>query len=587
MTYNGSDDAYGDFTANYKIGDNFQVDVLALVGRDDSFSFTTGTINTSSATLALNGSTNSAGNTTIPSIAGTNIIVTNLPLTAANALDVWNSTANRTSAATLAALLNDANLTRLVSQVQQFRLSTNGTLFNIPAGPVRIAVGAEDLRTQLDEQVDGSNNSGPASTGSEYLTYDFARTVNSFYSEVDLPLVGADMNVPFVRKLDFDVSGRYDDYSDFGSTTNPKIGIDWVLVEGVKLRGSASTSFVAPPLDVLGNQYGAFATAGWDSVTNSLNVPVSRYPQLPSMGIPGCTAASTTCNISSLQGIQVTSGNHEMTAQRGRGWTIGTDLNPPFLPNLSANITLWNTQFTGAVTGPTIQNAVNVGSMNQLLTLFPGGATPAQIAAATAGIPQKSTAPTQTDYIFASLNSNWLNLYVRGIDAAFNYAIPTASAGAFKVGIALTEFLKFNQSYGNGAQFSVLNTSGSNTSFPSVETQGRANFDWVRGPIAADLFLNYTSGYRNWSGTSVQPIIRDAAGNPIGGGDPVRANYTFDGHVGYSFSTAHLGDETVSLSVRNIFDRPPPFFNSIPGYDTYVANPLGRQVTLSFTAKFL
>jgi iron complex outermembrane receptor protein len=411
--------------------------------------------------------------------------------------------------------------------------------------------------------------------------------VNSAYGELQLPLIGAGMTIPLVRRLDFDVSGRYDHYSDFGSTTNPKFGVDWVVIEGVKLRGSVSRSFVAPPLDVLGDRYGAFATAGWNAVTNSINVPVAGYPQLTALGIPGCTATSVNCNISSLQGIQVTSGNHSMRAQRGKGWTVGADFNPEFLPDLSANVTLWDTQFTGGVTGPNIQNAVNVGSMNSLLTFYPGGATPAQIAAATVGIPQRTTAPTVTNYIFASLNSNWLNLYVRGIDAAVNYTLPTSVAGTFKVGGSATQFLRFRQSYGNGPQFDVLNTSGSNTSFPSVATQARLNVDWVRGPVSADLFFNYTGSYRNWSGNSVNPILRDSAGNPIGGGDGVKANATFDAHLGIDFSALHWGNETVSVSVRNLFNKRPPFYNSLLGFDTYVASPLGRQVTLAFTAKLM
>jgi iron complex outermembrane recepter protein len=585
---NGSDSAYGDVTANYRLGGNFQVDVLALAGRDDSFAVNTaGSLNGSSATLALNGTTNSAGNTTLASIAGTHTIVTSLPLTGANALDVWNPGNNRTSAATIAALLDNGNLLRLVSQVQQLRISTNGRLFELPAGDVRIAVGAEELRTQLAEQVDRANNSGPASTGSQYLTYHFSRTVNSVYGELVLPLVGASWNVPVVRRLDFDVSWRFDHYSDFGSTRNPKFGIDWVAVEGLKLRGSVSRSFVAPPLDVLGDRYGAFATAGWNAVTNSINVPVSRYPDVAALGIPGCTAASVNCNISSLQGIQVTSGNHHMSAQRGKGWTVGADFNPQFLPGLEADFTLWDTQFSGAVTGPNIQNAVNVGSMNSLLTFYPGGATPAQIAAATVGIPQRTTAPTVTNYIFASLNSNWLNLYVRGIDAAINYTLPGSVAGTFKAGASATQFLRFRQSYGNGPQFDVLNTSGSNTSFPSVATQARLNLDWTKGPVSADVFFNYTGSYRNWSGNSVNPILRDPAGNPIGGGDGVKANATFDAHLGFDFSALHWGNEMVSVSVRNIFNKTPPFYNSVAGYDTYIASPLGRQVTLAFTAKLL
>jgi iron complex outermembrane receptor protein len=208
------------------------------------------------------------------------------------------------------------------------------------------------------------------------------------------------------------------------------------------------------------------------------------------------------------------------------------------------------------------------------------------LAAATFGIPQKTTVPTVVNYIFASRAGNYLNLYVRGIDAAINYTFPTAFAGTFKAGVSATEFLKFDQSYGNGPVFDVLNTSGSNTSFPSVATQGRANFDWVRGPIAGDLFFNYTGSYRNYSGNSVQPILRDPYGNPIGGGDAVKANYTFDLHAGYDFSAVHLGNETLSLTVRNLFNRVPPFYNSTAGYDTYVASPLGRQITLGFTAKF-
>src|SRR5690606_32382735 len=99
-----------------------------------------------------------------------------------------------------------------------------------------------------------------------------------------------------------------------------------------KLRGNYSTSFVAPPLTILGDQYGAFGTAGWNSVTNNVPVPLEAYPVLASMGIPGCTATSITCNISSLQGLQVTSGDTKTGAQEGDGYSFGFDYNPSFLP---------------------------------------------------------------------------------------------------------------------------------------------------------------------------------------------------------------------------------------------------------------
>ncbi len=38
-----------------------------------------------------------------------------------------------------------------------------------------------------------------------------------------VPIVGRDNAMPLVRELRIDVSGRYDHYSDFGGTTNPKV----------------------------------------------------------------------------------------------------------------------------------------------------------------------------------------------------------------------------------------------------------------------------------------------------------------------------------------------------------------------------
>jgi iron complex outermembrane receptor protein len=100
-----------------------------------------------------------------------------------------------------------------------------------------------------------------------------------------------------------------------------------------------------------------------------------------------------------------------------------------------------------------------------------------------------------------------------------------------------------------------------------------------------DLFANYTGPYRNLSGTSVVPITLNAQGNPSGGGDPVKANLTFDLHVGYDFRTDWFGEDRLGLTVINIADTDPPFYLGATGYDNWVASPLGRVVKLSLTAK--
>ena len=76
------------------------------------------------------------------------------------------------------------------------------------------------------------------------------------------------------------------------------------------------------------------------------------------------------------------------------------------------------------------------------------------------------------------------------------------------------------------------------------------------------------------------------------GGDPVDAWTTVDLHLGYTFDTGFMGSDNVSLTVRNLFNDYPPFFNGTQGsngtfgFDSYVSNPIGRIFELGFTAKF-
>ncbi|WP_213978939.1 TonB-dependent receptor [Sphingomonas sp. dw_22] len=584
----GSDSFYADANLEYQIDGNFTINLLALAAHDDSYSKTIGTVNQSVANLALNGTTNSAGSLTTPSLPSGNAVITQLPLTAANALDVWNAgSANLTSQAVRDALLDNANLLRQVFAVRQFRLTADGKLFALPGGDVGVAIGAEYLRTHLDELSVQGNNAGPASQGSNQIALGFTRDVKSAFGEIRIPIVSAAMGVPLMRSFEINLSGRYDHYNDFGDTTNPKVAFGWELGEGFKLRGNWSTSFVAPPLDIVGDQYGVYVNSRYNSFTNNIAVPVSLYPMLPQMGIPGCTAASVTCNISSLQGLRINTGDHEAGPQKGKGYSFGIDFHPDFARALSGQVTYWHAKLTGAVTGPQIGFVVNTASLAHLLTFYPGGATPDQIASATAHIPAVSALPTRTDYILQVINSNYLNLDVSGIDASATYTISTSGAGTFVIGDSFTYFTRFRQSYGtDGEWYDVLNTTGANGVFPSVQFQMRANLGWQYGGLNANLFMNYTGAYKNWSSSAVTPITLDSTGNPNGGGDRVRSNATFDLNLAYTFPEGFLHGQVVSLNIRNMFDRDPPFYNTNDGYDGYVANVLGRQISLGLQLNF-
>ncbi len=542
-----------------------------------------------SPTLALNGTTNGAGSLTQISIRGTTTIVTQLPLTAGqrrstSGIQLARPTAP--SAATIARLLDNTNRLRATSGYQQFRASASGSLFDLPAGPVKVAFGAELLKTQLSQFVSRANNSGPASTGSQQLFFPFDRTVYSGFVELNVPIVSPDMDT-FIHRFDISLAGRYDHYDDFGETTNPKIGFNLEPVAGFRLRGNWSTSFVAPPLTIIGDKFGAFGTAGWSTQTNSISVPVAAYPDV--LLIPSLTAACTgraLCDISSLQGIQNTTGDPHAGPQKGSGWSLGFDVEPSLVPGLHAGFTYWNTEFTGGVTGPQLANVINTASAQYLLTFYPNCATAAEIAAVTQGIPQTNATAACTSYIFHTLNTNWLNLDISGIDYQIDYDYRTDNAGTFSIGLSGTEFTKFDQSFGSGPKYSVLNTAGNNGTFPSLKRKARAYLGWAAAPFSARLFANYTGGFRNWSSSTVTPLTRDANGNPNGGGDKVKAQTTFDLNMAYEFKGGFLNGSRLSVSGLNIFDQDPPFYNTGAGYYSLIHNPFGRTVTVALKVKF-
>ena len=584
--------AYADANLEWRVNDNWVVNALANVAYDDSQSGEPGynALNAGVATLALNGTPQTNGSTTTVSIPGTTQIINQLPLTAATALDVWDPAAsNKTSAAIITQLRDSASVIRKMFEVEQFRLSANGSLFDLPAGAVKVALGFEQLNSSLYQTSTGPNGTGPATTSSRNLNLlGEHRKDSAGFVEFIVPVIAPEMNVPLVRKFEIDLSGRYDSYDDVGNTANPKASFNWDVIDGLRLKGNMSTSFVAPSIDVAGNAQfpGYYVGNTFQSQTNNVDVPIANYPILPS--VPGVTCTATTCNVGAIQGIVNRSGDANVKPIKGRSWSLGVEYVPDFLPGFSAQATYWNTEEIGGITGPNFNNVVFSSSLAPLVTFLTSCATPAQIAALKGIIPQTGALPSCALYLFKDPNSNYLNLKIAGIDASVEYQWTMEGWGAFHVGTVLNQFTSFQEAYGigaAGAYFSVLGTTGSATSFPSVSTQMRSNIGWAIDEFTADLFMNYTSAYRNW-GSPVNPITLDANKNPSGGGDHVAANVTFDLHLSYLFSTPYSGEDEAAVTIRNLFDKDPPFYNSSVGYDTWVANPYGRVVELALTAKY-
>jgi outer membrane receptor protein involved in Fe transport len=70
-------------------------------------------------------------------------------------------------------------------------------------------------------------------------------SVYELYAELEVPLL---RDLPFVKDLTINVSGRYTDYDSYGDDTTYKIGLSYVATNWLSLRATYGTSYRAPAL---------------------------------------------------------------------------------------------------------------------------------------------------------------------------------------------------------------------------------------------------------------------------------------------------------------------------------------------------
>ena len=130
-------------------------------------------------------------------------------------------------------------------------------MFHAAAGQVRGAVGVSLEKSSLryQEYQNALSDTNTASTTNDRTT---RRETQSAYMELFVPLVGSENAVRGIERLDLSLATRYDDYSDFGDTTNPKVAVVWSPGAGLSLRATWGKSFRAPSLVDIGNLNFAF-----------------------------------------------------------------------------------------------------------------------------------------------------------------------------------------------------------------------------------------------------------------------------------------------------------------------------------------
>ena len=178
-------------------------------------------------------------------------------------------------------VLNKMNVTTSRdSHFDEDELYANGSfdLFDLAGGTSSLAVGIEHHKESFADIYDAQSaagNVGGSSGNSSFGT----RKFNSIYGEWLLP---------FTNAWEGDIAVRHDSFSDFGSSTVPKLSVRWHPLDNLTLRASYGKGFRAPPLVIL-NQVPSFSA---DSVNDPATAQAQGLPASASIQIDGLRVAT-------------------------------------------------------------------------------------------------------------------------------------------------------------------------------------------------------------------------------------------------------------------------------------------------------
>lgn len=481
------------------------------------------------------------------------------------------------------------------------QLQSDGPLFTLPGGKVRLAAGIEDDFWSMKRISAAFTNP--------------SKRDKAAYAELYIPIVGRGNAVTGIQSLEVDIAGRVDDYTDTGTTQNPKIGLNWSPISSLKFHGSYGTSFRGPPIQTeVDNSPIQWIT----SVVPSTGISNALCPQCTNPALYGVNGANKLVYQESV-GV-----NPHLAPETSTSFSVGFDWTPESIPGLQAGINWWWIDYINQVGTPEF-NAGPAGAINAQVynahiiynpTFFPQLArnnpysyyTPKPTGnfsdpncAAVAG--KRITTQALFNSFLACSNDNTGGQIVTGATSmnsndviAYTYFGNVNAGSTLGSGFDLNAGYTWDNRWGNwktiftgeyiprydvsviqGAP--VVNEAGH---FGYVlKFKGRLQLSYQRsfkfGALSPNLFLNYDGPYK-------EDLQYLPVGVPSSYSD-IHAHVTLDASIVYSTGTTFdswLGrNVTVTLSAQNLLNElPPRVLNDLVQFDPAYGWPPARVIQL-------
>ena len=407
------------------------------------------------------------------------------------------------------------------------QVKTSGEIWKLPAGPLAMAVGLEARKEELVQNMaEGIQSGFITGYGGEIKNVSGSRKQWAAFTE---------FNIPVVKTLEADVAVRYDHYSDFGSTTNPKYSLRWQPTRTVLVRGSYGTGFLAPSLYQLFTPN--IAGLSQPGLTDPIRCPITHDQTFD-------------CN---AQFNVLFGGNPNLKPEKSEQTSAGVVFEP--IPNVSISADWFKITLTDAITNG-ISPITVLGDLGQFGSLVTRDAT------------GHITSILQT-YI------NLGTVKIEGIDLEGHYRTPTTSWGRVSLDASGTYYTKYDNQQNDGSYVSQIGTA-----YQQVVTgitprwKQYVSATWDLGPWSATIANTYQTSYIDQQ-TDLDGNLRKVGSLSLW---DLQGSYT-------GFKNLKL-----TLGVKNLFDTNPPATNQqstfIVGFDPSYYDPRARFVYGEVTYRF-
>ncbi len=406
----------------------------------------------------------------------------------------------------------------------------------------------------------GSGRSAALALGGEFRKEDFLSAANPPIATLlvastgvdpnslsegrrDVSAVYSELSVPISKTLEATAAVRYDKYSDFGDTINPKLTLRYQPLKEVLVRASYSTGFRAPSLYEL-NATPAYTNTG--TVNDPVNCPGG-------VAIPGKSRALN-CNV---QFQRLTGGNTTLQPEKSDNLSLGLVLEP--MANLSLGLDFWWIRLTDTIAALSETTVLgDAATFGQYIKRNSSG-----------DLSIDGTACPGTACGFLDLRQQNLgNTNTRGIDLTANWKQGLGAMGQLTLGLNGTYVTKYEYQDFVGGPFNQ-NVGIYVGVAPIFRWQHAGTAVWNMGAFTVGAIARYKTGY-----VDQDPV------NTVSSYATSDAYVTWTGLKNFSFT----------LGVNNLADREPPYSNQgevfQANYDPRFSDPTGRKYYVRASFQF-